>query len=114
MMYEYIDRMKTKTTRVPGSISIECLDRMAQVLRLLAHPHRLKIIELLETEHAAPVHGIMEHIGLPQAATSQHLNLMKRVGLVSAVRHGREVWYQIADRRSLSILNCIRGKGGMS
>ena len=104
--------MKMKSAKTKSSISIECLERMSQVLRLLAHPQRLKIIELLENEHEAPVHGIVEYIGLPQAATSQHLNLMRRVGLVNAVRRGREVWYQIGDRRSLSILNCVKGKGG--
>ena len=112
MINEYINGMKTKISKTKSSISIECLERMAQVLRLLAHPYRLKIIELLETEHEAPVHGIMEHIGLPQAATSQHLNLMKRVGLVSAGRRGREVWYQIGDKRSHSILNRVPAKGG--
>ena len=84
---------------------------MAQVLRLLAHPDRLRIIEILEGG-AVPVHGVVDALGLPQAATSQHLNQMKRVGLVGAERRGKEVWYTIADPRSLSILNCIRGKGG--
>ena len=85
---------------------------MAQVLKLLAHPHRLKIIEILESEDEAPVHVIVERLGLPQGATSQHLNQMRRANLINAERRGKEVWYQIADRRSLTILNCIRGKGG--
>jgi len=87
---------------------------MAQVLKLLAHPHRLKIIEILESTEEAPVHEIMDRLELPQAATSQHLNQMRRVGLVESERHGKEVWYRIADKRSISILNCIRGKGGAS
>ena len=87
---------------------------MAQVLKLLAHPHRLKIIEILESTEKAPVHEITDRLELPQAATSQHLNQMRRVGLVESERHGKEVWYRIADKRSISILNCIRGKGGAS
>jgi len=101
-------------TAVLPEISIEVLERMAQVLRLLAHPHRLKIIEILEPGDGAPVHEITERLGLPHAATSQHLNQMKRIGLLAAERRGKEVWYTIADRRSISILNCIRGKGGKS
>ena len=94
-----------------AGLSVEMLGRMAQILRLLAHPDRLRIIEILENG-AVPVHGVVDVLGLPQAATSQHLNQMKRVGLVGAERRGKEVWYTIADPRSLSILNCIRGKGG--
>lgn len=101
-----------KTSACPtGGLSIEFLARTAQVLRLLAHPHRLKIIEILEKGGDVPVHRITLALGLPQAATSQHLNQMKRVGLVDAARRGREVCYRISDDRSLTILNCIRRKG---
>lgn len=94
-----------------SDLPVELLGRMAQVLKLLAHPDRLRIIEILEAG-AAPVHEVVDGLGLPQAATSQHLNQMKRVGLVASERRGKEVWYTIADPRSISILNCIRGKGG--
>ena len=105
--------MKTKKTTARTTLSIELLERVAGMLRLLAHPHRLKVIEFLEDlDEGAPVKDIMEHVALPHAATSQHLNQMKRVGLVGAERRGKEVWYAIADPRSISILNCIRGKGG--
>jgi DNA-binding transcriptional ArsR family regulator len=103
--------MKTKSL-CGTELSHEVLTRMAQVLKLLAHPHRLKVIEILENEDEAPVHVIVERLGLPQGTTSQHLNQMRRANLISAERRGKEVWYRIADRRSLTILNCIRGKGG--
>ena len=93
-------------------LSYETLTRMAQMLKLLAHPHRLKVIEILEGEDEAPVHALVKRLGLPQGATSQHLNQMRRVGLISAERRGKEVWYRIADQRSLTILDCIREKGG--
>ncbi len=99
-----------KKNGAPG-ISIEMLNRMAQVLRLLAHPHRLKIVEILDSTGGAPVHEIVRQLTLPQAATSQHLNQMRRIGLVDSDRKGREVWYRIGDPRSISILNCIRAKG---
>jgi DNA-binding transcriptional ArsR family regulator len=88
------------------------LDRMASVLKLLAHPQRLKIIEILEARREAPVHAVTERLGLPQAVTSQHLNAMKRAGLVASRRRGKEVWYEIADPRSITILDCIRKQKG--
>lgn len=94
------------------SIPPEVLERMAQMLRLLAHPHRLRIIEMIDADKALPVHRLVEGLGLPQGATSQHLNAMKRVNLLAAERRGKEVWYSIADPRALTILDCIRKKHG--
>ena len=54
----------------------------------------------------------MEQLGLPQAATSNHLKKMLRIGLVECQRRGKEVWYSLGDRRSLTILNCMRAKKG--
>jgi DNA-binding transcriptional ArsR family regulator len=85
---------------------------MAKVLKLLAHPYRLKIVDLLETGGDAPVHRLVERLSLPQAVTSNHLKKMRRVGLVESERRGKEVWYSVGDRRSLTILNCMRAKKG--
>lgn len=97
----------TKGKKAP--LSLELLDRVATMLKLLAHPHRLKVIEYLEyKEGGAPVMDIQTHVDLPHAATSQHLNQMKRVGLLKSERRGKEVWYAINDPRALTILGCIR------
>lgn len=101
--------MKTKGSG-PGELSAELLERMAGVLRVLAHPHRLRMIEILQREGTAPVHLVMTRLGLPQATISQHLNQMRRAGLVRAARRGKEVWYSIAEPSSLTILDCIRKK----
>lgn len=106
--------MKTKNQENKCGLSIELLTRMAEVLKLLAHPHRLKIIEILDVNGGAPVFVIANRLGLPQAATSQHLNQMKRVGLINAERRGKEVWYTVVDPRALTILSCIRKNGGKS
>lgn len=104
--------MNTSKTRVGGSgeLTIDYLERVARVLKMLAHPHRLKIVEALDRGGALPVYELMEKVGLAQAPMSQHLNLMRRSGLVEAQRRGREIWYDIADRRCLGVLNCIREK----
>ncbi len=96
----------------PQNLSIADLARMAKVLKLLAHPYRLKIVDILETEDSVPVHVLMERLGLPQAVVSNHLQKMLRAGLVARQRRGKEVWYSVGDRRSLTILNCMRAKKG--
>jgi DNA-binding transcriptional ArsR family regulator len=106
--------MKTKKDRKCAGLSVELLARMAETLKLLAHPRRLKIIEILDVSGSSPVHVIAEQLGLPQAATSQHLNQMKRLRLINAERKGKEVWYSVGDPRALTILGCIRKSGGCS
>jgi DNA-binding transcriptional ArsR family regulator len=95
-----------KATELP----VEFLQRMADALRTLAHPHRLKIVETLERGGPAPAHALTEALGLAQATASHHLNTMRRAGLIAAERRGREVWYRIADPDACTILDCMRKK----
>jgi len=95
-----------------GLPAAETLARTAEMLRLLAHPQRLQLVGLLHRVPAAPVHELVGALAAPQAVTSQHLNRMRRAGLVAAERRGKEVWYRLADRRALKILNCVCNQGG--
>lgn len=106
--------MKIRKEKKCAGLSVELLARMAETLKLLAHPRRLKIVEILDVKGPSPVHVVADELGLPQAATSQHLNQMKRVGLINADRKGKEVWYSVEDPRALTILGCIRKSGGCS
>ena len=101
--------MKTNEACI-SELSMELLERMAGALKILAHPCRLKLIEILQREGDLPVHVVMARLQLPQATISQHLNQMRRAGLVKAVRKGKEVWYGIDDPSALTILDCIRRK----
>ena len=89
------------------NLSPEAVGNAADILRTLAHPMRLRIIDLLNAADELPVCGITEYLGIAQAATSQHLNHMKRVGLIRSERRGKEVWYSVADPRPIALLNCI-------
>ena len=90
-----------------GHLTPECLERAARMLRMLAHPQRLKIMRVLELDKEAPVYQLVRETGFPQAVISHHLRQMKMLGLVESERRGREMWYLIADERVLSILDCI-------
>ena len=104
--------MMRRTARDGGSrIPEAVLVRAAESLRTLAHPQRLRIVECLVETGEAPVHAIMAATGLAQAAASQHVNHLRRVGLLAGERRGQEVWYRIADPRCRAILACLAGKG---
>jgi ArsR family transcriptional regulator len=51
---------------------------------------------------------LAERLGLPQAAVSQHLNLMKARGLLISERQGRSVHYKVLHPQCAQILSCIR------
>lgn len=96
--------METEATNL---IPMEQLERTAEVLRILAHPHRLAICDLLLNQRVS-VGEIAEHLDLPSNAVSQHLNGMKAYGLVKSRREGKTVYYQIVDPRPSWLLDCIR------
>ncbi len=90
-----------------NNIPEKVLEDTAACLKILAHPLRLRIVEILEQEDLT-VGMLAERLGLPQAAVSQHLNLMKARGLLTSVRQGRSVHYKVFHPQCGQILNCIR------
>jgi DNA-binding transcriptional ArsR family regulator len=66
----------------------------AEVLKVLGHPIRLKIVAGLCTQECNVKH-IWECLGLPQATVSQHLALLKNKGIISGKREGVEVHYSV-------------------
>jgi DNA-binding transcriptional ArsR family regulator len=83
------------------------LEQSAAVMRVLAHPHRLRICELLTSERVS-VNEIAEHLHIASNAVSQHLNMMKAHGLLSCERDGKTVYYRVSDPRPGWLLQCIR------
>ena len=100
--------MKRGEGKDGGGIPAALLEEMAETLKVLAHPCRLRVVEILEQQEEAAVHEIMLRLRLPQASVSTHLNKMRRAGLIAAERKGREVRYRLRNPHALTILNCIR------
>ena len=90
-------------------IDMETLERVAPILRNVAHPLRLRILDYLNQEgEPRSVSDIMEAAGAGQAIVSQQLRILKDQGVLSARREGNFVLYAIADRSVLLLLECIR------
>lgn len=68
----------------------------AELLRALASPHRVAIVDLLGTRPHR-VHEIVEALGVEQPLVSQHLKVLRDARLLSSVRQGKEVVYSLAD-----------------
>ena len=83
------------------------LSRAAETIKLLGHPERLKIVEVLEAGEST-VSDIQAELGLPQAIVSQHLAKLRGLGIVAAERDGVHVYYRVMEPKVRHILECIR------
>ena len=99
----------TESPRIP--IDAERLKKAAEVLKTVAHPVRLQIIDLLESGESS-VSELCRSLGVPQPYASQQLNLMKDKGVLSSRRSGTQVFYAVADPRVVKVIHCVRGQAG--
>jgi ArsR family transcriptional regulator len=83
------------------------LSKAADVIKVVGHPDRLRILEFLEDGEKA-VGEIQEILDLPQAIVSQHLGKMRGWNIVESRRHGVHVFYRIIEPKVVHILDCIR------
>jgi len=83
------------------------LRRAAEIIKLLGHPERLKLVEVLEGgEHTVGQLGQL--CELEQAVCSQHLSRLRGKGVVATRREGQHVFYRLVEAKVPMILDCIR------
>jgi ArsR family transcriptional regulator len=103
--------MKTQPpeTVCAALIDMETLERVAPIIRNVAHPLRLRILDYLDQQgEPRSVTSIIEITGAEQAIVSQQLRILRDQGVLTAKREGNFVLYSIADRSVLLLLECIR------
>ena len=83
------------------------LEQFAAVARTLGSAHRLELLEML-AQTARSVEELAALSGLTIANASQHLQHLRRSGLVEARRDGKRVIYQLADSEVLALLGSLR------
>ena len=92
-------------------IDLDALGQAAECLRTLAHPHRLRIVEMLLAGRYT-VGELAEACGIPSHMASEHLRLMQRCGFLDSAREGRTVYYAIVEPHLANIMNCIAARFG--
>ena len=79
----------------------------ANLFRVLGHPARVRILELLRQGERS-VGALQGELGLDSGGTSQHLAALRRIGVVEARREATSVYYRIADERVFELLEAGR------
>jgi DNA-binding transcriptional ArsR family regulator len=87
-----------KLMKTLNLLPVEFLGQAAECLKVLGHPVRLRIVDIL-MQGEFPVGEIAEMCELPPHQTCEHLRLLKGHGLLRSERRGRSVFYQINDPR---------------
>ena len=86
---------------------MDAYEYQAALLKALAHPVRLQILDLLRDGEQCVCH-IEAVLGLRQAYISQQLMLLRKAGLLADRKDGLRVYYRIADRTVLRGLDQTR------
>lgn len=92
--------------------SIEALSQAAECLKTLAHPHRLRIVQML-LQARYTVGELAEACDIPSHMASEHLRLMQRCGFLTSEKEGRKAYYQIAEQHLASIMSCVEQRFGI-
>lgn len=82
-----------------------------RLLRLLAHPARLEILEILRIDEECVCH-MAAVLGLRQAYLSQQLAVLREAGLIADRRDGWNIYYRLDDPRLLPLLDALSQTGG--
>jgi len=85
---------------------MQSFEREAEILKVLGHPIRLKIVAGLMSQ-TCNVKKIWECLELPQATVSQHLALLKNKGIIEGRRDGVEVFYHVISKEARNIVSAL-------
>ena len=81
-------------------------DRQAEILKALAHPVRIAILDFLRKGEKCVCH-IAEHVGSEQSNVSKHLSVMVKAGVLDSRKQGLNVMYELKTPCILGFFSCL-------
>jgi len=88
---------------------VEAFKDAAECLRTLAHPVRLRVVQLL-LHGRYTVGELASDCEIPDNVASEHLRLLQRCGFLDSERDGRRVYYRVAEPHLNQLMACIEGR----
>ena len=83
------------------------MEKAAFILKSIAHPSRLAIIDILSKQPWQAVSEISDKLEMEQSLTSHHLNIMKMKGVLESRREGKNIKYKLKLTEVTQVLSCI-------
>lgn len=94
---------------MPREEGVKTFDSAARMLKAVAHPVRIEIIDLLSRTKRLSVNELKEKLKITQSMTSQHLAQLRNSGVLGASKEANICYYYILNKKVLKLLNCIKG-----
>jgi ArsR family transcriptional regulator len=92
---------------VTYKLNKEKLEKAAFILKTVAHPTRLAVIDLLSSYEKLSVSDICETLHCEQSLLSHHLITMKLKGILKCEREGQNIFYSLKERDVIKLIECI-------
>jgi len=89
------------------SLGIEKLEKVAFILKTVAHPLRLGVIDLLTYHNRLSVNEICEKLNAEQSLVSHHLTNMKLKGILGSSREGKNIYYFLKMQEVVKVIACM-------
>ena len=93
---------------IKPSLSSSLTEQAAHMMKAVAHPIRIGILDLLEQSPELTVTEIYKALGCEQSLVSHHLSKMRDCGVVAYRRDGQSLYYYLQEPDLTSVLDCIR------
>jgi len=102
-----VEEIQLGADEMINNLDPEKLEKVAFILKTIAHPTRISIISLLVANKKLSVNVICEMLGSEQSLTSHHLANMKMSGILGSLRDGKNIYYYLKLQEVITVINCM-------
>jgi ArsR family transcriptional regulator, zinc-responsive transcriptional repressor len=100
-----------EATRNARLTDVKNLQAAAECLRTLAHPVRLRMVQLMLRAELT-VGELAKACNIPSHMASEHLRMMQHCGLLARRQDGRRIYYQVSEPTVQRLMDCIEARFG--
>jgi len=94
-------------------INRDLLDAQTQVFKILTHPARIAILNILRDGEHCVCH-MEAHLGFRQSYISQQLAVLREAGLIQDRRDGWNIYYRVINSNIYAVLDAVQKLTGQS
>jgi DNA-binding transcriptional ArsR family regulator len=102
---------RLQASSTPPLTSLPALGQAAECLKALAHPHRLRMLQML-LRGRFTVGELARACEIPSHMASEHLRLMQRCSFLTSEKEGRKAYYRVTEPHLANIMACIEARFG--
>lgn len=92
---------------LPRPIPDPLIELIAEELRVLGQPSRLRLIDYLERYGETTVQALADDLDATQQNVSRHLGILLEAGVVARRQEGRAAWYKLRNRDAFGLVEDI-------